>query len=216
MGACLFLVAGLATAAPARGQQETVVPPEVPPLRWAVFVHPTPTLIVATMGDVYVSMGAAIALTERTELVVEGTFTHGSWFGCASTSTGGWGAAGAAIYFDDSRKGFFLLPKLVVRVFDTSGGENVSGPFGCSEGTNVNGVDYELHVGLDVGYRFRAGPVVITPVFGVSAGFCGNCIRGGPFYVGDVSFDLSNDPGRRIDRASLGLNLNVIRIGVGF
>jgi len=243
MGACLLLITGLATAAPAQGQEDTAegsveagdeereAPLEwgemprdseevadeqaAPPPRWAVFVYPTPTVIMLAAETIYVSAGVAIALTERMELVVEGTFTQGNWYGCSSTSTGGWGAAGAAFYFNDDRRGFFILPKFVARAFTTSGAQSSYGPFGNrARAESLNGDDYELHVGVDVGYRFRAGPVVITPVFGLSVGPCGNCVGAGPFYFGDIEI-FSNASGR-MDRWSLGMNLNVVRIGFAF
>jgi len=50
----------------------------------------------------------------------------------------------------------------------------------------------------------------VIPVIGARAGYCWNCPGRGPF-----SFPLfDNDV--RTDRAVLGLNLNLLRVGVSF
>jgi hypothetical protein len=184
---------------------------------WSVFTYPLAGAIVTLVSGVYLPVGAAIAAGAHTELQMEASLLQGEWFACGSESTGGWAALGPSYFVQDSRQGLLVWPKLIARYFTTAGGS--AGGFwgGCSTSAaeHVNGDDYELHLGVDLGYRSRIGALIITPLLGVSAGFCGNCVGGGAFFTGNA-FAGSPDYGARRNRASLGLNLNLVRVGIAF
>ncbi len=116
----------------------------------------------------------------RADLVLEVAPAIGNYYGCSTWSSGAWASVGAAFFPNASptRGGFFWQPLLNARYFATRTIERASsspvGPsfFGCSDEA---GDDLELHLGVDVGYQHRIGPVILVPVFGVRAGYRWNC-----------------------------------------
>ena len=191
-----------------------------------VFAQPLGTLFAAAALRAYVPVGINVPLSERIDLVVEITGTAGQWYGCGSRSSGGWAAAGLAWFVRPREwlsRGLFLQPKMIGRHFSTGGSETrpvslVSA--GCSDADvdNIDGRDYELHVGLDLGYSMRIGIVEFVPLIGASVGLCQNCFGGGVFFMGDFEFTDTYfvPPGPRATRLSIGLNLNVARLGIRF
>ncbi len=180
-----------------------------------VFIYPLASTVMAVAGVLYVPVGGSVALDDRLEWSFEASLLYGDMYGCSSVSLGGWVASGLSIYMNDERDGLFILPKLVGRYFSTSAAQSGSW-LSCSESeaSELNEVDYELHAGVDIGYRFTLGDFVITPLLGASAGYCGNCIEGGPFFSGDPTTLFEHGP--RANKASLGLNLNLLRLGFRF
>jgi hypothetical protein len=148
-----------------------------------------------------------IPLSPRTSLVLELTAISGNWYGCQSTSSGIWAAAGVAFSTgkDASHNGFFVEPKLGVRHLETSGAH--SDFWFCPAGriTQVNQSDTSLNLGLDVGYQFVWGPVFFAPMVGASTGVCLNCAELGAIWKTN-----------RGDRLALDLNLNLLRVGFAF
>lgn len=213
--ALVICVAGSARSAHA--QSDTTDAPR--PRAHGLFVQPVGAIAMAAAGDLYVPLGLQWPLGAQSELVVEATLVSGNWYGCSSRSQGGWLAAGLASYLShktSGSRGWFVEPKLIGRYFDTHGAHGASGWFGCSatEAGNLNQTDFELHLGVDAGYEIRVGALEIIPLLGVSAGFCSQCVGGSPFFVGSLA-PLSG-PGLRSDRPTLGLNLNLLRLGLRF
>lgn len=182
--------------------------------------------ILAASGTTYLPLGAKIPVSRALDLVVAGTFTRGDWYTCSTTSAGGWLELGTAFAddFNPSGRGLFFEPKLVARWFRTSGGQtSAPGWFGsgctANDLTTLQQTDAELHVGGDLGYVISRKWVFVAFEVGVHFGACFNCIGTGAFFWGDpsVSIDLgSNEPLKRTDHATLGLNLNLLRLGAAF
>jgi hypothetical protein len=178
----------------------------------AVWVEPVGSIIMALGGGAFASLGTNLALGPNTDLAFEAAFTAGlDWYGCKSSSTGGWAAVGMTFRFGSqaSYDGFFIQPKLRARYFSTSGSETSGGWFGC--GSSVDGEDSEVGLGLDIGYQIVEGPLFIAPILGVSFNRCFNC-PGGDF----LNFKILGGHDAREDGLTLGINLNLIRIGFVF
>lgn len=180
-----------------------------------LFFYPAATTAAAIAGLAYVPLGMSIRLSDDFEWTLEASFLYGDFYGCESTTVGGWLASGVSVFLGADNEGWFLWPKLIGRYFLSSGAQS-GGLLGCSasEASQLNEADYEIHGGLDFGYRFTFGDFTVTPVVGLSAGYCGNCIEGGAFFSGDPSDLFEHGP--RANKASLGLNLNLVRLGMRF
>ena len=191
-----------------------------------VFTQPFGSLALLAPWIAYVPVGINLPITDRTELAVEVTFTTGDWYGCGSQSSGGWAALGL-VWFATERKwlsrGAFLEPKLVARYFDTEGAGEIAPRLthlGCfaSDVANINQSDYELHLGFDAGYSMRMGLLELAFVIGLSVGPCHACFSDRIFFLGQSASPSASfrPPPPRTNRWSLGLNLNLFRLGLRF
>jgi len=223
------------TGAPAAAQGRSASRADGAPARAAfhdrdglgLFTQPLGTLFMSVEELVYVPLGVNVPVAPRADLVVQASATYGNWYGCGSRSAGGWLSAGLAWFFQERRaldRGAFVQPTLIARYFDTSGARSSPAQMlldACSPQhvENLDGADYELHVGVDAGYSMRVGMLEITPVIGASLGLCMHCIGGGALFVGPLQryFDFYTTPlPRRTNRVTLGVNLNIVRLGVRF
>jgi hypothetical protein len=223
--ALLALCASAASAQKAERRRSWIEKPATPD-GIGVFTQPLGSLVMAAGAIAYIPLGLNLPITDRTEVVVEVTGMTGDVYGCESQTRGGWAAAGVA-WFVAPRKwlsrGPFLQPKLIVRYFDTSGAREVEPRrkhAGCaaSDAANIDSADYELHAGLDAGYSMRAGVFELAFVVGASAGLCHSCFGDRVFFWGQSDFAsvVYDPPPPRTNRLSLGLNLNLLRLGARF
>jgi hypothetical protein len=160
-------------------------------------------------GGFYLPLGLQVPIDRQTEFVLELSPLVGPMYGSGSTTRGGWLATGVAWFNKHANtRGAFVEAKLILRYFNTSG----------SRGSpNFDGADYEVHAGLDAGYTFRTEQFETSVLFGLSTGYCGNCFTGSPFYFGELGSLIDGDyTTPRHGHLSLGINLNVLRLGWRF
>lgn len=182
----------------------------------AIWVEPLGSVFLGAAGLGYASAGLDVVLQSGAILVIEGMYTRGGWYGCESRSAGGSVAVGVRFFPAGGSRGWFLQPKLRARRLTTWGARGTTPPAeGCAaaEAQGVNGEDGEIGLGLDFGYRFRLGPLVLEPVIGVYAGVCLGCLEGSFFHA---DFDLFETARARRTALAGGLNLNLLRVGLVF
>jgi hypothetical protein len=175
----------------------------------SLWIQPLGTAFAAANEVFYLPLGANLALDEGRDLVLELTPTRGNWYGCSSRSSGAWVSAGWASFSGDQHAGWFVQPKLIGRFFRTSGAVSAPGWLFPCDGPQVNGSDLELRAGADAGHAWRLGPAAIALAIGASAGFCWNCLGE------SALLDFWNTTPRRT-RVALGINVNLLRLGVAF
>jgi hypothetical protein len=204
----LLCAAVLAIAASGTGTSRAAATETAAASAWA---QPAGTAAMAAGGVFYLSVGTNIAMGPDRDLVLEVATTRGNHYGCHTTSSGGWASVGAAFFpaRSPSRRGFFWEPLLNGRYFHTAGGESSRGFFGCAKDT-LDGSDADLQVGLDIGYQLRFGSLLVVPVIGARAGYCWNCVGRGPTSLPLLDNEV------RTDRPVVGLNLNLVRVGMIF
>jgi hypothetical protein len=174
----------------------------------SIWVQPLGAIATGLEGALYLPIGTNVKIGQRSDLVVELTPTRANWYGCSTRSLGGWSTAGFALFSAPDRTGWFLQPKLIGRYFHTSGGVSSQGLFSCNHKA-LQGDDHELRAGVDVGFAWRWGAAAVAAALGASAGYCWNC-------VGDMTFVAMFEDDSRRDRPALGVNPNVLRVGVAF
>jgi hypothetical protein len=182
----------------------------------AIWAEPLGSVFLGAAGFWYVSGGLDVVLQNGSILVIEGAYTRGGWYGCESRSAGGFVAVGVRFFPAGGSRGWYIQPKLRARRLSTwsaGGTELASDMCGAAEAEGVNGEDAEIGLGLDFGYRFRLGPLVLEPVIGVYAGVCLDCL-GGSFFHTD--FDMFEQARHRRTALAGGLNLNLLRVGIAF
>ncbi len=181
------------------------------PPTFSAWAQPVGTAAMGAGGVFYLSLGTNIRMGRDRDLVLEVAPTRGNHYGCKSTSSGGWASVGAAFFpaARSSRRGFFWEPLLSGRYFRTAHSQSSRGFFACS-GEVLDGSDAELQLGFDLGYQLRFGSLLVVPVIGARAGYCWNCPGRGPLSLAILDNDV------RTSRPTVGVNLNLLRLGMIF
>jgi hypothetical protein len=204
----LLTAAGILLAAPAAAPASDAGPVLHSDPSASIWVQPLGAIATGLEGALYLPIGTNVQVGRRSDLVVELTPTRANWYGCSTRSLGGWSTAGFALFSAPERTGWFLQPKLIGRYFHTSGGVTSLDLFPCDH-LALQGHDFELRAGVDVGFAWRWEGAAVAAAVGASAGYCWNC-------VGDLIFLARFEDDSRQDRPSVGVNPNVLRIGVAF
>jgi hypothetical protein len=174
----------------------------------SIWVQPLGAIATGLEGALYLPIGTNVRVGPRSDFVFEVTPTRANWYGCSTRSLGLWSTAGFALFTAPGRTGWFLQPKLIGRYFRTSGGVSSYGMFPCNH-LALRGDDQELRGGVDVGFAWRWGSASMAAALGASVGYCWNC-------VGDLTFVSMFEDDSRSDGPVVGVNPNVLRVGVAF
>ena len=219
------LVVCLATASAKAEAPDSALEPA--PRPWAIWVEPIGTALYAGITrSTYISTGVEVPAGQTWNWTFEFAFhvydDTTSAPDYIERDRSFWFSTGPQIFVGPGKErlnGFFVHPKLLV-TYSTKSVQVEDGP-GFSEeddsGTWTSR-QWEIHAGLDVGFRFNFDGFYIAPVIGVSLGACfptQPVTFENPQVVGLSPTFIGGDP-VKAPGFTFGVNLNLLRIGGAF